>query len=137
MTLIGDLISSLTGDATLMATLTGGVYGVRISRTATAAAFDGTTQEIKPCAYVRSGAEFPSGPLPRGSSFVVEVYLYQRVEYGSIQTARDRIYALWHNQRIGSHVWQVQHADDANDQYDPALDCSLIVSRYQVMRNRA
>jgi hypothetical protein len=136
MALLDDLKTSLTGNSTLMAALTGGVHiDTLINRQTTPTAFD-TNLEIKPCALVKAGIETQAGPHPRGSRAYVEVYLYQYTGYTTIRTARDLIYGLWHTQRIGAGVWQMFSTDDVNDQVDDALKCSLILSRYMVVRLR-
>lgn len=136
MALLDDLKTSLTSSAPLTAALTGGVYiDTRISRQTTAAAFDANL-EIKPCALLKAGVETPTGPYRRGSRANIEVYLYQYLGYSTIRTARDLIFGLWHNQRISSGTWEILWTDDVNDQIDDALGCSLIVSRYQVVRLR-
>lgn len=136
MALSDDLKLSLTGNPAVMALLTGGVHSdTRISRQTTPTAFD-ANGEIKPCALVKAGVETPSGPHHRGSRAFVEVYLYQYAGYAAIRAARDLIYTLWHEQRSGAGVWQMFSTDDVNDQLDDALKCSLIVSRYMVVRRR-
>jgi hypothetical protein len=136
MTLQEDLQASLNGDVQLMELLTGGVYSdTHISRATTPAAFD-DAQEIKPCALLKMGVETAVPPLHRSSRAFVEVYLYQYIGYGVINAARDRIYELWHEQRIGERVWQMLQTDDVNDQVDDALGCSLVLSRYVVNRMR-
>jgi len=136
MTIENDLLASLTGDATLTAALMGGVHSdTQIDRSLTPAAFD-ANKEILPCALLKMEVESPVPPHPRGSRKFVVVYLYQRVGYAEIRAARDRIYVLWHEQKVGEKVWQIFHADDVNDQEDGALECSLIVSRYVVYRLR-
>jgi len=136
MTLLDDLKTSLTNSTALMAALTGGVHiDTLINRQTTPAAFDANL-EIKPCALVKLGVETQAGPHPRGSRAFVEVYLYQYMGYATIRTARDLIYTLWHEQRIGAGVWQMFSTDDVNDQVDDALKCSLILSRYVVVRLR-
>lgn len=136
MALSDDLRLSLTGNPAVMALLTGGVHSdTLISRQTTPTAFD-DNGEIQPCALVKTGVETPSGPHHRGSRAFVEVYLYQYTGYAAIRAARDLIYTLWHEQRIGTGVWQMFSTDDVNDQLDDALKCSLIVSRYMVVRRR-
>lgn len=136
MALIDDLKTSLTNSTALMAALTGGVHiDTRISRQTTPTAFDANS-EIKPCALVKLGVETQTGPHHRGSRAFVEVYLYQYTGYATLRTARDLIYGLWHEQRIGTKTWQMFSTDDVNDQVDDALGCSLIVSRYVVVRLR-
>jgi hypothetical protein len=137
MTIESDLLASLTGDATLTTALAGGVHeGTQINRNLTPAAFD-ANKEILPCALLKMEVESPIPPHHRGSRKFVTVYLYQRVGYDVIRAARDRIYVLWHEQKVGEKVWQIFHTDDVNDQEDGALECSLIVSRFAVVRSRA
>jgi len=136
VTLQSDLLTSLTSDSALMALLTGGVYtDTRISRTNTPAAFD-TNAEIKPCALLKLGVETPVPPYVRGTRLFIEVYLYQYLGYTTIKTARDRLYDLWHEKKVGTATWQILCTDAGGDAEDEALGCSLIVSRYVAMRKR-
>ena len=126
----------LAADTTLMAILTGGIYaGTEISRQLTADAFDGSG-EVEPCALVTAEAEDPSGPYRHSARAFVAVYFYERDGYTNIDAARERVYALLHRQQVGSGVWEIRHAGDIPEQRDPALDCALGVSRFQVTRLR-
>jgi hypothetical protein len=127
----------LEGDTTLMATLTGGVYGeAGISRQATPGAFD-ANGEVKPCALLAMEAEDPAGPFPTSSRAFVTVYFYARAGYAEIDAALDRVYALLHRQRVSNEgVWDMRHAGDVRDQQDPALGCAMSMSRYQGYRRR-
>jgi len=129
--------SLLEADTTLMATLTGGVYGeAEISRQATPAAFD-ANGEIEPCALLAVEADDPSGPFETSSRTFVTVYFYARSGYSAIDTALDRVFALLHRQRVSDeNVWEIRHAGDVRDQRDPALDCAMSMSRYTVYRRR-
>lgn len=103
-----DFETLMEADATLMAILTGGVYtkgatGVEgITRETAAAAFDGSGW-LKPCALVRERDLVPDGavrdPMAQQSSAgqVVEIWLYDDAGagYSAIQSAKDRLYALF------------------------------------------
>ena len=96
----------LNADATLLATLTGGVYArgalgrAGLTRETAAAAFDGTTGYLLPCAVVVERAEVPDGNVQdqdaqiASAAQIVEVYVYEDAGYTNIDTALDRIYAL-------------------------------------------
>ena len=137
MSLRSAVLAVLTGDTTLMATLTGGVYGeTEISRQETPDAFD-ANGEIEPCALLTMEAEDPTGPFETSSRAFVAVYFYARSGYSAIDTALARVYALLHRQRVsGESVWEIRHAGDVRDQRDPALDCAMSMSRYTVYRRR-
>lgn len=134
------LLASLTGDATLVSLLTGGVHGdvaeIKRGEDGTPAAFGPGTGEILPCALLKLGTDTPAGPHFTGSRIVAILYFYQRAGYAVIEQARDRVYQLWHAQKIGTNVWQIFHSNDVNDTMDDALGCSLIVSRYEMVRLR-
>lgn len=103
-----DFYTRMTGDATLVTTLTGGVWkkestGVEgITRETAAAAFD-TNGYLKPCALVKERELAPNGPLrdpmtqQASASQVVEIYLYADAGagYTAINTAKSRLYALF------------------------------------------
>lgn len=137
MSVRSAILAVLTGDATLMATLTGGAYGEpEISRQATPAAFD-ANGEVEPCALLTMEAEDPAGPFGTSSRAFVAVYFYARDGYSAIDTALARVYALLHRQRVSDEgVWEIRHAGDVRDQQDPALGCAMSMSRYQVTWSR-
>ena len=137
MSIRSALLAVLEDDATLLATLTGGVYGeAEISRQETPAAFD-VNGEVLPCALLALEAEDPAGPFPTSSRAFVTVYFYARTGYSEIDTALGRVYALLHRTRVSNEgVWEIRHAGDVRDQRDPALDCAMSMSRYQVTWRR-
>jgi hypothetical protein len=135
-----ELLSLLTGDATLTALLTGGVYdGVEvdhISRTTTPDAFDADS-ELLPCLLVRLSGEEPFGIYPLGSQVAITLYLYQLFGSAVIDQARERCFRLLHRVYLpGVRGWWVEHTGDLLGQWDAALDCPLIVSRYRFLRHR-
>ena len=103
-----DFYAVLNADATLLATLTGGVWkresvGVEgLTRQTAAAAFDGTTGYLRPCALIAERATVPDGVVKDlmaqkvSTRTVVEVYLYQDsgAGYTALDTAAARIYVL-------------------------------------------
>ena len=136
------ILDLLSGDSTLMATLTGGLYDAgsvgQISRQGTAAAFD-ANEEILPCGLLKFSSQGEFGPYEHSSRLFFSVMLYERVGYGSIETARARVYALLHRERVtpvSGGCWEIRHADDVLDVQDEALGCSLAVSRFWAVVNR-
>jgi hypothetical protein len=99
-----EIAARLSGDATLMATLTGGVYvsgtvGIDgITRDATPAAFSGGY--LLPCALVRQRGNIPDGQVSDETAQIdsaiqiVEVWFYQDSGYTSIDTAMERARVL-------------------------------------------
>jgi hypothetical protein len=99
-----EVAARLSGDATLMATLTGGVYvsgtvGIDgITRDATPAAFSGGY--LLPCALVRQRGNIPDGQVSDETAQIdsaiqiVEVWFYQDSGYTSIDTAMERARVL-------------------------------------------
>jgi hypothetical protein len=96
----------MTGDVTLMAVLTGGVFKAEtvgregVTRETAAAAFDANGY-LKPCALVRQRGNVPDGNVSDGitqqtsAAQVVEVYVYEDRGYSNIDAALDRLYALF------------------------------------------
>ena len=128
----------LTNDATLAATLTGGVHAsTEITRQLTAAAFD-ANGEIKPCALVTVENQAQHGPFTGGDALsartYVVIYLYQRTGYGSIDSALARLRTLLHRQKLGTGTWSIDWAGDSGDLVDEGLACSMRFSRYVVTR---
>lgn len=103
-----DFYTRMIADATLVATLTGGVWkkettGVEgITRETAAAAFD-TNGYLKPCALVRERELVPDNavrdPMAQvtSASQAVEIWLYADAGagYGAIQSAKNRLYTLF------------------------------------------
>lgn len=100
-----DFASRMTGDATLMATLTGGVFktetvGVEgVTRETTPTAF--SSGYLLPCALVRQRAIVPDGivedDIEQDTSVrqVVEIWLYEDRGYTSIDSAASRLFVLF------------------------------------------
>jgi hypothetical protein len=99
-----DVYTVLNADATLLATLTGGIFKVEsigidgIDRTSAPAAFTGGF--LRPCALVRERSFVPDGMLrdmvtkQLTARQVIEVYLYEDRTYAAIDTAKARIITL-------------------------------------------
>ena len=100
-----DFYGVLNGDATLLTTLTGGIYKVEsigisgISRDVAPAAYD-ADGFLLPCALIRERSFVPDGVLrdtmakQLTARQVVEVYLYEDRTYTAIDTAKARVIAL-------------------------------------------
>lgn len=138
MSVSDDVKTLMTGNAPLMAVLTGGVYNdvEEISRQNTAAAFD-INKEIKPCALIKFGTEIP---LRSGFGSAVNtpltIYFYQCSGYASIESAMDLTFALLNQSQTGSKVWNIEFDVAVHQQRDTALDCALGSLRFVVKRLR-
>jgi hypothetical protein len=102
-----DIYAILSADATLLATLTGGVYkrestGIEgVNRTTTPTAFD-SNGYLRPCALIAERATVPDGVVKDlmarvvSTRVTVEVYLYadSSAGYTPLDTAAARVYAL-------------------------------------------
>ena len=132
--MIDAILGVLQGDATLLATLTGGVQrAVEISRQATPGAFD-ANGELLPCALVKQETATPWGPHDDSGRLYVVVYFYERAGYANIEAARERVYGLLHRVKLtpvdGSGNYDVRHANDLIDVEDQALHVPMAMSRY-------
>lgn len=144
MSVQADIAAVLQADGTLMAILTGGVYLAdevgEISRQNTPGAFD-ADQELRPCALISEGTELPRGPFEEaGATSVgtpVNVFFYQRHGYASIAAAMERAFPLLNGGKIGSGTWRVEYENSLKNQADQALEASLGVLRFTVVRLRA
>lgn len=131
----------LLADATLVALLPGGIYAVKEikrSDSTVAAAFD-ANGEIKPCANVKEALEQADGPIQFAGRAFLTIYFYEFSGYATTVQARARIHTLLHRQKVGvaaDKIWEVNWVNDIPGGEDPALECSLEISRYQVMRYR-
>ena len=138
----------LAADATLTATLTGGIYTaletkkLGINQITTPSAFTGNT--LKPCALIKDRGETPFGGIadPNAQyitvSQVVEIWLYNDGEagYSALQTARDRIYALLQNNRVAG-AFEIRWTDEIEGVPAPELDYPAVIrSAYQVVGRR-
>lgn len=100
-----DFATRMTGDATLMAILTGGVYksgtvGLEgITRDTVPAAFSGGY--LLPSALVKQRGNVADNQVRDGiaqhtsTTQVVEIYLYQDTGYTAIDLAKARLYVLF------------------------------------------
>lgn len=137
MSLAEEMRVALVTDATLTDILTGGVYATtEITREGTPAAFD-ANKELKPCALVKAEVETPWGPFERSNRAFIRIFFYQRSGYAATDQAVERVYALLHRSKALAGKWEILHLDDIRGQEDQALECSLEMSRYQVLRTRS
>jgi len=124
----------LSGDAALMATLSGGLHTQsEISRQLTPAAFD-ANGEVLPCGLLKLETQTPWGPFAHSSRLYFSRLLYQRAGYAAIEAARTRLYQLLHRQKVtlaSGGCWEIRHAGEVLDAEDGALGCSLAVSRFE------
>lgn len=136
MSLSDDIKTALTADTALMALLTGGVFNdvEEISRQNTAAAFDATTKEIKPCALIKLPNEVPAGPYVRGVRTTVVIYVYQRQGYDVIEPAMAKIFTDVNDKQIGTGTWNIEFVNSVYQQRDQALDCALGLLRFSAVR---
>ena len=144
VTLRQGLVALLEADATLLATATGGVYESReINRTATPDAYDTSTGALLPCVVVAMSTPVDAGPHP-DYRMVQEwffVYYYSpEGNLGAIDTMRERVRALIHQQRIATvdvgTVWEMRWADGIGDQYDDPLRALMSYDRFWAWRQR-
>lgn len=142
-TLRSAIKSKLSGDATLMATLTGGVFDRRgISRTGTPTAYD-SSGNLKPCAVVTIEATTPVGhPEFNFERVFFQVWLYEQEgnAYAGIDVARDRVRAVLHRATVvisPGGVHEILHADSFGDSYDDTLGAEMTYERFYAWRKRA
>lgn len=131
----------LEGDGTVAGLLTGGIFAEReIKRTQTGSPpFDGNG-EIEPCCNIKEETEIPVRPHHHSHRMFVAIYFYERAGYAAIQPAADKVYELLHRQKIGNdgdRIFEVFHSTTLSDLEEEALDASMIISRYEVVRGRA
>lgn len=134
------IYNKLIGDATLMATLSGGVHRAQeISRQSTPAAYDANA-EVKPCALLKATTATPWGPHTDSGRLYVQVLLYERHGYTSIEAARRRIYDLLHDTQLtpvsGDGCYEIVHTGDVLEQEDAGLGAAMAVSRFMATIQR-
>jgi len=140
MTITAQVVTRLTSDSALMALLTGGVFDGaivgEITRQSAASAFD-SNAEIEPCALVTEAEETAIAPYLTSARLTLSLYFYQRSGYAAIGPAAARAYALLQRTKISNApIWQIRHMTDLHQQEDQALQCSLEISHYEVLRLR-
>lgn len=133
--MIAWVVSALTGDATLMALLTGGVHRVEVTRQGTPSAFDANL-ELKPCMVVRQESRSPVGPLDQGGQVFVVLWVYSRADDGVIDSAVRRAWVLLNGKKLGTGMWEMRHVNDLMEMEDQGLGARLGVSRYRAVVNR-
>ncbi|HAE59364.1 MAG TPA: hypothetical protein DCG54_07620 [Anaerolineae bacterium] len=135
MTLIADVKALLLADATLMASLTGGVHdAAEISRQLTPGAFDANA-ELLPCALIKTGTENALARKIEAVQTPLVIYFYQRSGYSAIDLALPRTYQLLEAQHfIG--IWEIQFNTEIARTWDDALKASLAVQRFNAIRKR-
>lgn len=107
----------LSEDATLLATLTGGVFNSDDFEMHEGAGADiprDSTGFVKPFAILRFREAVAVGPVSiNAKTQTLEIYVYQDAGYDKIQTAFNRIYTLLQDQYITSddrslvHLWNI------------------------------
>jgi hypothetical protein len=132
----------LAADSEFSLALTGGLYNgldvIEISRTDTPNAFD-SNLDLLPCCLMVPENQVPMrNPYKTAARefFVLYFYNSRANGYRAIKAARDRAYALLHDQQVtpvdGSGCWQLQHVGDTLHQEDPTLEggVPMEVSRF-------
>jgi hypothetical protein len=132
-----DAIATLlSADATLLALLTGGIYGDadEISRQGTPAAFD-ADGELRPCLLITDSTLTPdASAIPGAARHVLRLFFYQPAGVAVIAAARARVYALLYRQRVtvsALRVIELSPIGDTLGQRDDALNCPLELSRWE------
>lgn len=132
----------LTGDATLMATCTGGVWlhsdtGMRtgLSRTTTPAAFD-AGGIIRPVIVLNMRNPTPDYTLADDADQSVslrqmlECWMYEDSGYAAIDTMTNRVYALLHAKRLAGTFAVRWDGDFLRGQRDTDIDANVQRSDY-------
>ena len=144
MTVQGDVAAVLQANVALMAILTGGIYEQdevgEISRQDTPSAFD-NNKELKPCVLIAEGTELRRGGIDDDDSGTsvqtpISIFFYERSGYSTIAAAMEASFALLNGKKIGSATWRVEYENSIKNQKDTALNASLGVQRFMVVRLR-
>lgn len=139
-----DFYTRITADSTIMALLTGGVHkaetvGIEgITRETTPAAFDANGY-LKPCCLVKQRGQVPDGtifdPITQAQSIsqVVECWLYQDRLYTTIDSAGERLKALFIGYMFSDsfEIMWVNTLDRTRDK-GPLKGASLLKIDFQV-----
>ncbi len=146
MTYASAIVTKLTADTTLMATLTGGVHDFSdvgrkgLNRLQVPGAYSEATGLLKPVAVVIEADETPTyeavnasdGYMSTVTSVYIFIYDHGDNGYATIKTAYDRIYALLHAKRIAG-AFQVLWVGAQRDKREPLLkDAGFYRADYRV-----
>lgn len=134
MTTTRDAIAAyISGDATLAALLTGGVYsGGTLNTTDTPNAFD-TYGRVKPCVVVKAVYTSAEGGNRLFNREQVAVFIYDAVTLANIVTAEGLIRNVLWRKKL-SAGWQVEYLDTLPDGYDGALNSDMAVMHFEAIR---
>jgi hypothetical protein len=134
--LLDDIQAFLQDDDELTELLTGGLHiTTEISRQLTPTAFD-ENAEIKPSALIKTGNETGIGPFTDSVQTPIVIYLYQRAGYDVIEAADQLIFDLLQRTKVGSATWMIEFDSTLNRQWDDALQCPMLVTRYHATRRK-
>lgn len=99
----------------------------------TSGAFNANS-EVLPSCLIKAETFNQFGPLMdfNASMGFIVLAFYQYANYSTIYPAQSRARELLHMNCV-TKTWEIHWADDVYDLEDEALECSLLVSRYQVI----
>lgn len=140
-----EIVTLLQADATLVATLSGGIYEYPtvgrkgLTRLLSPNAFDETSGFVKPAALVLELDDEPDGDIVGlSTSFKtpVAIFIYDKgdtnVKYTNIETAHSRIYSLLHLAQIAGAA-QVLYDKTVKYKREPnLLDAAYFRAMYNV-----
>lgn len=147
MTVLSTIKGVLEADAPLLTAATGGVYDFDetgrsgINRATTPGAFD-SNELVKPCVLVKARDTVADNALRDDPSqyasvrTVIEVWFYDDEGYSSIETMRDRVYALLAGKQF-SGTFKVTWMQDIRQGRDEDLDASMERSDYDVRHSKS
>lgn len=148
MSILSAAKALLEADATLLATATGGVYDfdetgrMGIGRTNTSAAFEQTTEIIKPCVLVKTRAPVADYILADDANQMVsftealEVWLYEDSGFAAIEAMKPRIFALLHARQFGGAFICLWQGDFRPPMRDIELDANFERMEFKVRAKR-
>lgn len=141
MTIRADVLATLEADATLTATLTGGIYDASelpmdgLTPSAAPDAYDGV--RLQPCAVIRWRSVSETQILGASRRRFLEIYYYQAVGQGSIESAQARVRTLLHRAKQletdGGQVYFATWVEDGGEMVADELNgAAMSFSRYYV-----
>lgn len=151
MSALSAALAILVADtATLVATATGGIYTpdttgrLGINRGTVPGAFDSTTGNIKPCILLKLRSAIPDGLLRDDANQyssvrqIIECWFYQHSGYATIETMRDRVYALLHARQLAGTFQVFWQGDIRGGGFrDLELDASVERSEYLALTKKS
>ncbi len=128
--------TAVDADGTLSALLGTRTFTAKeVSRYRTPDAFDANS-EIQPSLLIKEDTDVPEGPVDVGTMLIMNLYLYERDSYDTIDQCVVPLRALFDKVKVGSgnNVFESRWIGSVLQTEDEALRCNMHILRFRVIR---